>query len=175
MSVNGISGVRKDYVRPIDVQNKKNNPIAKRQAYGMPKNMTIDTAGSYYPNISRLTPEELFDIQYESGTKLSDGAVLVRPVILSLGDVDITPLEESKQLYKVDINPSEYNGMRSAATITMTEEELLSDKTLCGGTIKKEEEGNYTLQFRTLDGEIDLIETDKAGCLKTLKENLLYI
>ncbi len=157
-------------------ENKSHIPnyrITARKAYDIPRGMTIDHAISYYPNIAKISPEDLFDLQYQDGTRLSDGSRLVRPVILSLGEVDIIPLEKRPGHYAVFRAPM--RGEDDVAPRIITEQELRDNKTLCSGTIKKSNGGKYTIEFTTRDGKNKLISADKAECLKVLKENLLYI
>jgi len=156
-----------------DKKQVPNYRITARKAYDIPRGMTIDHAISYYPNIAKISPEDLFDLQYQDGTKLSDGSKLIRPVILSLGEVDIIPLEQMPGHYAVLRAPMK--GEDDVAPKIITEKELLENKTLCSGTIKKSNGGKYTIAFTTRDGKSKLISADKAECLKVLKENLLYI
>lgn len=151
----------------------KERCMTARDAYDFPRGMTIDKACQNNTNIKRPTPEQLFDIQYASGTRLSDGSTLIRPVILSLGKVDILPSEDEEGKYIFSRMPID-GCLDEPVTTEMTEEELLNNKSLCRGKLKKN--GNkIILSFTDREGNTRVVYTDKAGCIKTLKDNLLYL
>lgn len=119
-----------------------------------------------------LTPEELFIVQYNSATTLSDGSKLLRPVSLALGKVDIIPTEDNKYDVTIDTNRG-YNTI----TKTMSEEELIHNKALAKGTIKKspDEQGKYIVSFIDKDGDKRKFLATEKGALKLLEENFLYM
>lgn len=176
MILNNIScSLKKELPAQTDDTPIVERKITARKAYGIPSGITIDRATSYYPNISRMNAEELFDAQYKDGTKLSDGSKLLRPVILSLGDVEITPLKNIKGQYLVSRTPIGAKAGETTEDRIISEQELRRNKSLCSGTIKKSPNGQYTLNFTDRDGKSKYINADKAECLKILKENLLYM
>ncbi len=172
MNINSINLGKKPFTKVMPESTEKTNKTA-RDAYNFPHGMTVDQVRGKNPNIVKLTPEQIFDIQYVSATKLSDGSTLVRPVILSMGEVDIKPSETEKGKYIFSRTPQDgYYG--EPITKEMTEEELLNNKSLCRGKLKKD--GNkYVLSFTDLNGKNRIFMTDKAGCIRALKDNLLYI
>lgn len=150
-------------------ENKKN----LREIYNLPKGMTIDSAKHYFPNICKIPQEELFDAQFHSGVKLSNGATLLRPVILSLGDVDIT--KDENNLYTVKIRPHNDKTGERVISHTMSEEKLLKTRTLSKGLIREIGPDKYRLVFIDVNGKKKEVEADKKTSLKILKENLLYM
>ncbi len=151
----------------------KNDEISARKANGLPSGITVDNS-ILCPNVKKHTVSELFDIQYQDAVKLSDGSVLVRPVILSLGEVDIKPSEVKKGCYDVSLNHNIYSN-RTSDGMLIKEKELLENRSLCRGKIKQIDNDTYSVFFVNSDGEKRMVKTDKAGCLETLRENMLYI
>lgn len=169
-----VNGTRQQTATQKEVSDlKKSSYMQKtpRELLDMPYGYTV--IESTNKALKGLSAEELFILQYNSATTLSDGSKLLRPVNLALGKVDIKPTEDNQ--YEVTIQPN-----HGGHTIhkTMSEEELISNKTLSRGTIKKaptQDGKKYFLNFVDKDGnERDFLATEK-GCLKLLEENLLYM
>ncbi len=114
----------------------------------------------------KISAEELFDVQYQNGVELSDGSKLLRPVILSLGKVDIKPTENEKE-YKVTFATGQKK--------VMSEEELISNRVLSRGQIKETENGEYNITFTDNDGKSHDYTETKESALTVLRDNLLYI
>ena len=121
--------------------------------------------------IKGLTEKDLFILQYKSATTLSDGSKLLRPVSLALGKVDIKPTENGE--YEVLVQPSTGHAIHR----TMTEEELITNKTLARGTVKEieGEKGRYIVNFIDIDGKERTYKATEKGCLELLEANLLYM
>lgn len=151
----------------------KEREYSTREAYGLPSGLTVESSQNYYPNITKLSPEELFDIQFHSGTKLSNGSVLIRPVILSLGKVDIKPVKDFEKVYSVKIQQNEES--KAKQTKFIKEEDLLKNRSLSRGAIKEVSPGLYEMVFLDKDGETQNITASKEQCLKLLKDNFLYM
>jgi hypothetical protein len=124
----------------------------------------------------KLSAEELFDLQYKSGTTLVNGSKLLRPVSLAMGKVEIKPTENLGE-YTVTILPNKFRPQGQTIERTVSEEELLSTRALASGTIKpsKEKEGWYELSFIDKNGEPHKFIANKKGCLKLMSENMLYL
>ena len=155
-------------VNKPDTQKIRKTP---RELLDLPVNYTAGP--NYVTNMGKLTPKELFIVQYNSATELSDGSKLIRPVCLSLGKVDIIPSETNRKEYIVTIK-SPYQDEPTVKT--MTENELLSNKTLCRGKIKPtNEKGKYLISFKDMNDVKKLFVATEKGCLKLLEENMLYM
>ncbi len=152
---------------------QKDYGYSPRDLYGLPKGITIASSQSYYPNLTKLSNEELFDIQFHSGTKLSNGSVLIRPVILSLGTVDIRPVKDLEKVYIINIRQNDEKSHE--ITRFMNEENLLKNRSLTRGAIKEVEPGKYNMIFIDKNGKKQNITTDKKECLAILRDNLLYM
>lgn len=159
-------------VKSKDVQSKESK-YCPRETYNLPKGMTIDSSANYLPNLTKLSPEELFDIQFNSGTKLSNGAVLIRPVILSMGTVDIETVDGSNKLYKLTRQPLDYKAEKETRLIS--EEDLLKNRSLTRGAIKETAPDKYRMVFLDKEGEKQNIEASKQECLQLLRDNFLYM
>lgn len=175
MTIKSINGVNNNVRNLQNIPQKDVQPhkYHTRDEFNMPKGMTIDSSINYLPNLSQLSSEELFDIQFNSGTKLSNGAVLIRPVILSMGTIDIEAMEDNNKLYKLTRQPIEYNAEKETRIIG--EEELLKNRSLTRGAIKEISSGKYRMVFLDKDGTKQNVEASKKECLQLLRDNLLYM
>lgn len=185
MSINGIksdnnkiteAGIDRK-IKSDTTKNKPNHsPANAREAFEFPPGITLTGTQCYHPSLKKWPPELLFDVQYNSATRLSDGSRLLRPVCLSLGKVDIEPSTVRKE-YKVTITPySDHDGSKTISKI-MTENELLTNRTLARGIIKKAygDDNKYIIRFADKTGEYHEITADKKECLQHLRENFLYM
>ena len=120
----------------------------------------------FYPRLINLSPEQRFDFEMASGTKLSNGEILIKPVILSLGKLDIKRMDDGQ--YKINSSTTEN-------TLTMSEEELLDTKWLARGSIKEVAEDKFIVSYSDRDGENHIKETDKEGAMQILAENIYYL
>lgn len=137
-----------------------------RELMGLPINYTATS-------VKGLKTEELFDIQYYSATKLSDGSRLIRPVCLSMGKVDIVPTGKDN---KYIVRMQSYGRDREILK-EMSEKELLTNGTLSKGTIKKSDVREDEYDFRIIDvnGKIQRFSKNKKESLEYLRANLLYM
>lgn len=149
--------------------------VSARDAYNLPSGITLDSQNVNYYNAERLSTSQLFDIQYASSTKLSDGAVLIRPVILSMGRVDIEPSPNEEGKYIIYKCPYTFSSKEKPVQREMTEKELVNNRSLCRGKLRKLGENEFKLIFIDQKGKLRKVITDKEGCIKLLKSNLLYI
>lgn len=125
---------------------------------------------------TRMSAEDLFDIQYNSGTILSNGARLLRPVSFALGKVDINPTD-SIGIYEITVTPTYYRKDSQPVSRTMSEKELIANKALSRGYIKPSstQTGKYAIAFFDKNGEAQKHIATKEECLKLMEENLLYL
>ncbi len=166
-------------VSTIPVQQAKENPTPKRTPQKSIREI-MEMPDSYcvkemkLSNGYKLSPEEIFDIQYESATPLSDGSKLIRPVCLSLGRVNIRPIRNGKE-YFVHTIPTFYSNQGTHGKV-MTEDELLSSKIFCRGNIKEgDKKGTYVINYTDSNGKEHTCCKSKKGCLDLLQENFLYM
>ena len=134
-----------------------------RELVGLPRGYIITPSCN---DAKGFNTTDLFDIQYKDGVTLSDGSKLLRPVILSLGKVDIKPTQNEKE-YKVSLGGDNKR--------IMSEDELLSHKALSRGKITKTKEGLYNIDFVDTEGKKHHFVENKEGTLKVLRDNLLYM
>lgn len=137
-----------------------------RELMGVPVNYTATS-------VKGLKTEDLFDIQYLSATKLSDGSRLIRPVCLSLGKVDIVPTgKDNKYIVRMQAYGRDREILKE-----MSEKELLTNRSLSKGTIKKSDvrEGEYDFRLIDVNGKIQRFSKNKKESLEYLKANLLYM
>ncbi|MBQ8886740.1 MAG: hypothetical protein IJY61_03470 [Candidatus Gastranaerophilales bacterium] len=120
----------------------------------------------FYPRLIVTTPDQRFDYEMATGTKLSNGSTLIKPVILSLGKVDVKRMDNGK--YKISSSATEN-------TLTMTEEELLETKWIARGSIKEMDEDRYMLCYSDRDGKDHIEETTKEGAMQILSNNVYYM
>ena len=120
----------------------------------------------FYPRLINLSPEQRFDYEMASGTKLSNGETLIKPVILSLGKLDIK---------KTDDGQYEINSSTTEKTLTMSEEELLDTKWLARGSIKEIAKDKFIVSYSDRDGQDHVKETNKDGAMKILADNTYYM
>lgn len=167
--------------KPKEEQEK----ISKRELFDLPCNYTITS--KTLPRGVKVPTEDLFNAQFSDATTLSDGSKLIRPVCLSLGKVDITPTENFKE-YKMTIYPQYYSNKEKKSERTITEEELLGNKFLYKGRIRKatkeelkelKKQGKSNLKYVISYIDKDDVPHKKAvsesGCLRIFQENLLYM
>ncbi len=133
---------------------------------------------AYNPNFKALSPEEKFDKSFESGVKLSDGSILLRPTMLNTGSTEIKPAKNGDG-YDV-IFTSFVGGYKHEPSIrTMSEEDLIKDKGLSGGTIKKLDDNSYEVTYYNSsnfkDHEMTTEVMDKATCMEFLASRHMYL
>lgn len=164
-----LTATQKEVKELKKAQNERQTP---RELANLPSGYTVTTN---IPKI-KFSAEELFDIQYNSATTLSNGSKLLRPISLALGKVDIQPTENMGE-YTVTISANMFAPERKHNSRTMSEKELLSNRALSRGTIKPsaEQKGKYEVAFQDRDGENHKFLANKKGCLKLLEENMLYM
>ena len=172
---NPISGTNQKQIPPVQKEAeliKQSEKKTLRDLVDFPSGYTITKNNMK----TRMSAEELFDIQYQSGTQLSNGAKLLRPVSFSLGKVDITPNSEFKT-FTVTITPTYYRKDSEPISRTMTEKELVDNKALFRGFIKPSsvQKGKYAIAFVDRDGEIQKQTATKEECLKIMEDNFLYL
>ena len=169
--VNGTKQQTATQKEVADLKRQQYEAKTPRELLDMPYGYTVTPIKN---NVNKgLTAEDLFIVQYNSATTLSDGSKLLRPVSLALGKVDIKPTEDNQ--YEVTVQP--HHGGH-AIHRTMSEEELISNKSLSRGSIKKaptEDGKKYFLNFVDKNGEERNFLATEKGCLKLLEENLLYM
>lgn len=171
----------------LEVKNPKESKrkISGRELLDLPCNYTISSKSS--SRGINVSVEDLFNLQFYDATTLSDGSKLIRPICLSLGKVDIKPTENPKK-YKMTIYPQYYSNGDKKLEKTITEEELLENKFLYKGRIRKaskkeldelKSKGKPNLKYVITYIDKDDIPQKKAvsekGCLKILQENFLYM
>ncbi len=150
--------------RPVKSEEKPSSDQRHvRDILDLPKGYTITpdckAAG-------KISPIGLFDAQYHGGVELSDGSRLLRPVILSLGRVDIKPTGNEEE-YEVTFETGKQKVMK--------EDELVTNRVLSRGRIKETGDGKYNIKFIDNDGVGHSYTASKKGALTVLRDNLLYM
>lgn len=120
----------------------------------------------FYPKLITISPEQRFDYEMATGTKLSNDATLIKPVILSLGKVDVKRMDDGK--YQISSSVSENK-------LTMTEKELLETKWIARGAIKQIGEDKYIIQYSDREGKTHTEKTTKEGAMQILADNIYYM
>lgn len=179
----------------IPAISKINNPISKykqqyntirddinlfsnkdlRECYGLSEGITYNPQFHFSKEFYK--PEEIFDIQYAGATRLSDGTKLIRPICLSLGKVEIDPTENKKE-YKVTFISGRKNGYNHAmhhVEKIMRENELLANRKLSSGLIKKVSDNKYQMIYFDKEGQPKQYTGNKRQVLCVLEENRLYL
>lgn len=136
-------------------------------------------AQSYFPNIKYTSvgkaapakPAENFDDIFENSLKLSDGSMIIKPIIA--GSSNSIKKDENGKYYLTS-RPSIYGA--EAHTREITEEEILNPRTgLSAGTIKKLDDGNYEVNcFKGTDEQNASKIMSGDECAKFLQNNSLY-
>lgn len=168
----GCASQLKSHINPQKNVSEKHQ-YSLRDSFDLPKGVTIVTPLPGISSIRKLSPEDLFDIQFHSGTKLSNGAVLIRPVILSLGTVDIRPVKNLDKVYIINQQSDELSSEKRTRYIS--EENLLKNRSLTRGAIKEIAKGRYNMVFLDKDGKKQNITGNKEECLTVLRDNFLYM
>lgn len=110
---------------------------------------------------------------FNSATELSDGSKLLRPVCTQLGVIDIKPTKENKK-YKISITPHHFSKDQKPITQTLHENEILENRILSRGTIKKGKMPNtYIIEYKDKQGKTKNIEASEKECLIFLQQNSL--
>ena len=159
---NYTNGISQQNTQQKKCECKANNCEHKniRELVGLPRGYIITPSVKEAKGFSST---DLFNIQYKNAVTLSDGTKLIRPVVLSLGKVDIKPTGNEKE-YEV-----------SGQKRVMSENELLSNKALSRGKITETEEGIYKIDFVDTEGKQHHFVENKKGTLDVLSNNLLYM
>ena len=165
MSVNTVSWNKpSNTVQPNLVQQKVTQPVT------VPEKKNVDFPGNpysgLYHRIHRLTPEQKFDFHFETGTKLKNGATIIKPVIIPLGNVEIKRKENGD--YVVRTSASE-------ETLSLSEEELKNTKWLYRGSIKQMDKDRYVIDYSDRDGNSHFEDVDRAKAIEILSENTYYM
>ena len=121
--------------------------------------------GMYHRSYA-LNPEEKFDYHFATGAKLKNGATIIKPVILSLGNVDISRDENGE--YSVKTSASEYE-------LKISEEKLKKTAWLYRGSIKQMDENKFILDYSDKDGKTHFVEATKEEAIKMLNDNFYYM
>ncbi len=119
-----------------------------------------------YTKLFKMTPEQIFDFKLHSGTKMKNGATLIRPIMLSLGETIIKPTDNGQYSIIAPI---------STQSLTMTEDELKNTKWLSRGTIKQMEDDKFFLDYTDKDGKTHFVEATKEEAMKILNDNRYYM
>lgn len=130
------------------------------------RNYVGNPTTGFYPKLFKMTPEQVFDFKLASGTKMKNGATLIRPVILSLGQVLIKPIDDGQYSIKSSVSEN---------TLTMSEEELKDTKWLSRGTIKQMDDDRFILDYTDKDGEPQFVEATKEEAIQILNDNIYYM
>ncbi len=149
----------------------------KKMASELPR-VDVSNVKAYNPNIKTMSLEERFDKGLESGVKLSDGSILIRPTVLNTGSTEIKPSKNGEG-YDV-IFTSFVGGYRHEPSIrTMSEDELINNKSLSGGTIKKLDDNSYEVTYynstKRSDHEMTTEIMDKESCMKFLSSHCMHL
>ena len=125
-NTNGTSNQTKEEQLDLPIEDKKT--VNASQIMG------------YYPNI--ITNNKNFDTQFKNATKFSDASAILKPTICGSSSL-ITRNEDGT--YTVKKQPTVYGA--KAKYKTMTEVEIMADKSLCSGTLKQNDDGTYNINY----------------------------
>lgn len=172
LSNSQVNGKKQPTATEKEVQDLKKEQYTQktpRELTDLPYGFTVLPSDSKFAK--GLRAKDLFAVQYNSATTLSDGSKLIRPVCLALGKVDITPTENGE--YEVVVKPPSGHAIHR----TVSEEELITNKTLARGSVKaiEDEKGRYIVNIIDIDGQERTYKTTEKGCLDLLQANLLYM
>ena len=136
----------------------------------IPEKKQVDFPGNpyagLYHRVYKLTPEQKFDFHLETGSKLKNGATIIKPVILSLGDVEIKRKDNGD--YAVRTSASD-------RTLSLSEEELKNTKWLYRGSIKQMDKDRYIIDYSDQDGKSHFEDVNRAKAIEILSENMYYM
>ena len=149
-------------IKQIKNQTSTNTETSNKQEYvGFPSE-----SARAYTKLFKMTPEQIFDFKLHSGTKMKNGATLIRPIMLSLGETIIKPTDNGQYSIIAPI---------STQSLTMTEDELKNTKWLSRGTIKQMEDDKFFLDYTDKDGKTHFVEATKEEAMKILNDNRYYM
>lgn len=140
--------------------------------------LTSSQIKSYAPNIEEISLEDKFDKSLKNAIKLSDGQILLRPIVVNTG---FTELKPSKMNGYYDVVFTSFVGgfKHAPVTKTITEQELLKDKTLCAGTLLQRDNDYFEVKYykgtRTNDYTVATELMNKKTCEKFMKAKGYFI
>ena len=153
------------------LQSKK--PVAKeptKQTTTTTPEKKIDFPGNPYAGMYHrshaLNPEQKFDYHFATGAKLKNGATIIKPVVLSLGNVEISKEENGNYTVRTSVSENR---------LTISEEELKNTKWLYRGAIKQMDENKFILDYTDKNGNTHFVEADKTKAIEILNENMYYM
>ena len=149
-------------IKQIKNQTSTNTETSNKQEYvGFPS-----ATARAYTKLFKMSPEQMFDFKLHSGTKMKNGATLIRPIMLSLGETIIKPTDNGQYTIIAPV---------STHPLTMTEDELKNTKWLSRGTIKQMDDNRFILDYTDKDGESKFVEATKEEAMKILNDNGYYM
>ena len=142
-------------------------------------------AKAYFPNISVKTLEAKakdltsardlgaeFEESFNSSVKLSNGSVILKPSIEGSSN-DIKQNDNGN--YILTSRPAQMGA--EAKTSEITEDEIIGNKSLCGGTIKKLDDNKYEVTYYTessfKDKNTGTVILDANECAVFMQKHLL--
>lgn len=132
---------------------------------------------AYNPNIKVSSPEEKFDCALSCGVQLSDGSTLLQPYMMNTGHTEIK--NNNDGTYDVVFTSFVGGYKHEPVTRTLSEEDLIADKGLCGGLIKKLDDNSYEVTYYTSsnfkDTEMNTEVMDKNSCIDFMTGHGLHI
>ena len=139
------------------------------------KSVTYSDIVGYYPSLTRTVDEKRFNNAYERALKLSDGSALLKPSICGAAKT-ITPNEDGT--YTVKTQPTLMGAEPTFKTIT--EEELIADKSLCAGLLYKNDDGTYDITYEFKADDINewipvtFTGVEKQTIMNTMKQEFMH-
>ena len=163
------SPINNEVTLPISA--RVTSPIQEQTA----KPVTYSNIVGYHPSLTRTVEQKRFDNAYERSLKLSDGSALLKPTVCGAVKT-ITSNEDGT--YTVKTQPT----MRGVEPTfkTITEEELIVDKSLCTGMLYKNEDGTYDITYEFKDDDINewipvtFNGVDKQTIINTMKQEFMH-
>ena len=158
------SPINNEVTSPIST--KVTSPV-EEQNY---KPVTYANISGYYPNLTMTVEEKRFNNAFDNAIKLSDGSALLKPTICGAVKT-ITSNEDGT--YTVKTHPTLIGAEPTFKTIT--EEELIADKSLCAGMLYKNDDGTFDITYEFEDDDINewipvtLTGIDKQSVINTIK------
>lgn len=138
------------------------------------KSVNYSNISGYFPNINIKSPEANFDKEFEGATKLSDGSALIMPSMIGSSS---TVVANDDGTYTVTTQGTKFGSEPTVKTIT--EEELIANKSLCAGLLKQNENGSYDISYEFKDDKADwvpvtLTDIDKNTVMNLMKMEYMH-
>ncbi len=137
-----------------------------------------DLVSAYYPNINISKSQDSAAKKYDNGLELSDGSKLLRVMVANTANTEIKKSEQ-EGMYDIVTTSLAGGHAQEPSVQTVSEEELLKDKGLAAGKVKKLDDDSYEVTYYTSSNYKDFTETTQVltgeELNKFMTENAYYI